>query len=893
MTEPTTTAEPTVGGLRVNGRVDPVGLGDSDPLLGWEVRGPAHQSAYELRFAASAKDLLQDRPSHRTGRIESTRQHGVETGLAPLTSRQRVAWQVRVWAGDAVSDWSRVATWEMGLLGRGDWSAHWIEHPTYAHTDPDGEPLPLPVFARRFDAPGRLRRAVLHVTGLGMYAATINGEPVGEAVLEPGQSSYAEEVHYRTHDVTHLTRPGANVVGIETGSGAYQRVPTPGRYHFGGDLEVHGPPGRPKVLAQLELELADGSRTVIATDETWRSALGPTVYSSWWAGEAYDARRSAFSPRADVDPEADGWVAARRCTLSGSTVPATTTALVPDPRPPVTVVRRIQPVAMWQVGEAWVLDFGANRSGWPAVEMAMEAGRTVTLTPAEALHPDGRIDTGSTGVVDGAAEVISYSYTCAGGSTERWWPRFTYSGFRYLRVDGLPSAPGESSVAMLELYASNPRAAEFSSSNPVLRELFRITRRSVTSNMMSVLTDCPNREKGPYTGDNLHNIDALLTLFDMSAYQPQQVANMATSQRKADDEHPGLIANIAPEFHRVRPTPLHYPQGTIQFLDEINWGSAIVRVPRELHLAYGDTRSMRRFYPAMVAWMDYQARNWADHDGNIPGLGDWSALDNTTPLQLPIVAGYRSAAAIMAETAQVLGLDGDVQEYRLLAEELAAEFNRRFRHTAEDGTVFYGSNSQASNAMALEAGLVAEEDRAGVLQHLVSAVRSSGNHITTGSVALGPLFRALQDADRDDVILDMVTTPTPPGYGHLVAQGYTTLPEDLAGGSSLGGSLNHHFLGQVADWLVRRVAGIRQAPGSRGYRDVLIAPAHLPGLASAGGSYRTPFGWVRVKWDRTDADLELGVEVPSGVRALIVPPGSRAGTIPVSPGRHVMRLPIG
>ena len=222
-------------------------------------------------------------------------------------------------------------------------------------------------------------------------------------------------------------------------------------------------------------------------------------------------------------------------------------------------------------------------------------------------------------------------------------------------------------------------------------------------------------------------------------------------------------AALAPGFHRI----------TIQFLDEINWGSAIVRVPRELHLAYGDPRSMRRFYPAMVAWMDYQARNWADHDGNIPGLGDWSALDNTTPLQLPIVAGYRSAAAIMAETAQVLGLDGDVQEYRLLAEELAAEFNRRFRHTAEDGTVFYGSNSQASNAMALEAGLVAEEDRAGVLQHLVSAVRSSGNHITTGSVALGPLFRALQDADRDDVILDMVTTPTPPGYGHLVAQACT------------------------------------------------------------------------------------------------------------------------
>jgi alpha-L-rhamnosidase len=482
--------------------------------------------------------------------------------------------------------------------------------------------------------------------------------------------------------------------------------------------------------------------------------------------------------------------------------------------------------------------------------------------------------------VRNTTDTIAYRYTSAGGHHETWHPQFTYSGFRYVRIDGLQHAPDPGTATMLVVHAANPRASSFSSSSPLLTQIHDMTVRSIESNMMSVLTDCPDREKGPYTGDNLHNIDALLTDFDLSAYEPQLVRNMATAQRKAGDESPGLIANIAPEFHRVAPVKLNFPQGVIEFLDEVNWGGAVIRIPWKLYTTYGDSQTMSRYYDSMVRWLDYEAANRAANNGDIPGLGDWSANDNTTPMQLAIYAGYYSAADEMSKIAAVLHKTADVAKYRDLATELAATFTTRFRHTDATG-VYYGSDSEASNAMALDAGLVPAADRSAVLDRLVASVRRSGNHITTGSVALGPLFRALQAGGRDDVLYDMVVNRTSPGYGYLVDSGHTTLSESLDG----SGSQNHHFLGQVDNWFVSGLAGIQQAPGSVGYRHLEIAPAVVGDLTHVNGSYQTPYGQVTSSWRKTASGrITLDVTIPSGTTATVRLPGG--GAVHADAGQH-------
>ncbi|MET7945112.1 alpha-L-rhamnosidase C-terminal domain-containing protein [Streptomyces sp. NPDC005302] len=240
---------------------------------------------------------------------------------------------------------------------------------------------------------------------------------------------------------------------------------------------------------------------------------------------------------------------------------------------------------------------------------------------------------------------------------------------------------------------------------------------------------------------------------------------------------------------------------------------------------------------------------------------------------MPIIAGYYTAANDMAKIAKVLGKKADQHTYTALAAQLADEFTTRFRHQDTTG-VYYGSDSETSNAMALDAGLVPADDQPQVLARLVASVRTAGNHITSGSVGLGPLFRALQAGGRDDVIYDMAVNPTSPGYGYLVNNGYTTLPESLDG----SGSQNHHFLGQIDSWLIKGLAGIGQSAGSVAYRNLDISPAVVGDLTHASGSYDTPQGTVTSAWHKDSRGrLTLKVTIPAGSTATVHVPAT-AGT---------------
>jgi hypothetical protein len=866
--------------LRTEHMVNPIGIGEVNPLLMWQVRGAARVKAYEIRVARAPAELGQGKLLWDSGRVTWKGFGAAYISQVKLTSRERAAWQVRVWDGhNHASPWSTPATFEMGLLSPNDWSARWIENSEYRYTQADGSVIPLPIFAKAFRISGPVSRARLYITGLGMYSARLNGRPFTKDVLEPGQTTYGSEVDYRTYDVTAQLRSGDNTLRIDTGSGAYQRVPTPGRYFFGGFFEEAHPYGTPKVIAQLEITYANGRRETVATDGSWRAALGPTTFSSWWSGEEYDARR-------ELDLGAKGkagisWTQASIVKLSATTTPTDSTLLRAEPRPPVRIVESAQPISIRAISNgAYILDFGANRSGLPRIHVSAKAGTEITMIPAEKLNANGSIDISSTGARVG--KQIAYRYTAAGGGPEDWHAQFTYNGFRYLEVDGLLQTPDKTTVTVDVIHATNPSASEFTSSNPLLQSIRAMALRAIQSNMMSVLTDCPGREKGPYTGDNLQNLDALLTDFDMSAYEPQLVRNMATAQRKPGDVDPGLIANIAPEFHRVNGRMINRPGGAIEFLDEVNWGGAVIRIPWRLYEVYGDTRTMARYYDNMVAWLNYEATNREQHNGDIPGLGDWLADDRSTPMLLPILAGYYTAASDMAKIATVLGKTDDEAKYMSLAEGLAKDFNNRFRHVDNEG-VYYGSDSETSDAMALDAGLVAPSERAQVVKRLVGSIRHAGNHITAGSVGLGPLFRALETAGRNDVLYEMVVNPTAPGYGYLARAGYTSLPENLNG----GGSQNHHFLAEVDAWLISGLAGIRQAPDSIAYQKVIIAPAVVSELTQVSGAYATPMGQIRSTWRKFGPHgLRMEVELSPGTTAEVHVPLIRGQSVEaVSEGR--------
>ena len=504
---------------------------------------------------------------------------------------------------------------------------------------------------------------------------------------------------------------------------------------------------------------------------------------------------------------------------------------------------------------AYVLDFGVNESGLPKITISGPAGTKISMIPAETVNANGTVNVSSTGA--SATSQILYNYTLSGVGTETWHSQFTYNGFRYLQVSGLTSPPTPSTITTLVTYASNAPTASFSTSSSLLNSIYAITQRALESNMESVFTDCPDREKGPYTGDNLHNIDTILTLYDVQAFEGQMVANMTTAQRPVpfNSASAGMIANIAPEYHFVPPSV---------WLDEPNWGGAVIMIPWNLYQVYGDTKVMTANYSTMVKWLNWEATTKAAHGGNIVGLGDWSAAQSTTA-QAIIDYGYYRGANTMAKIAQLLGNAADAATYSALATSLATEYNTKYLHTDASGNAWYANNTEASNAAALDAGLVPAQYHQAVVNSLVAAVVAYGYRIGTGSVAIGPLFRQLHAAGRDDIIYQMVVNPASPGYAYLVNSGHTTLSEALDG----SGSQNHQFLGEVDSWFVHGLAGIQQATDSIGYKSLLIKPAVVGDLASASGSYTTPAGDVTSAWTHVGKGISLNVSVPDNVTATV------------------------
>src|SRR3954447_8157783 len=334
-------ADALVRDLRVDTQTNPIGVGDARPNLSWRL-SDGRQTAYQIQVASSPWRL--HRPDvWDSGKVRSSDSSNIAYAGTPLHSRQALVWRVRVWDGrNHMSGWSAPARWEMALLSNRDWTAKWIEDPDYTYATND-VPNPLPIFARPFDLSRNVVKARLYMTGLGQYAAKMNGVPVGRAVLEPGQTSYYAEVNYRTYDVTSLLKSGANLLGVETGSGAYQRVITGGRYFFQNNpAPVYG---TPKVIAELDLTYADGTTERINSDTSWKTQLGPTTFSAWRAGEDYDARRQPTDWTV-ASTLSGTWRDASLVNLTTTTTPTDTTPLIADQRPPVTVQREAHPVSI-------------------------------------------------------------------------------------------------------------------------------------------------------------------------------------------------------------------------------------------------------------------------------------------------------------------------------------------------------------------------------------------------------------------------------------------------------------------------------------------------------------------------------------------------------------------
>ncbi|MDQ8179604.1 family 78 glycoside hydrolase catalytic domain [Pelagicoccus sp. SDUM812005] len=859
-------AAPAATSLRVGPLLEnPIGYGERDLQFSWQLP-EGRQIAWEVRCSSSAEDLPGKADLWSSGRRDSDQSLFVDYEGAVLDSRDQLYWTVRYWnEANEVSPWAPVSKVELGLLHATDWEGQWISHRDH----PAGEAWYAPHFRKDFQVGKSLKQARLYFAAEGIVDFSINGQAVSDHYFAPGWPDYRKRRLARVVDVTSLLERGENAIGAVLADGWFS-----GTLLFS-KRDRNG--GVPALLCQLELSYEDGSRYVLASDGSWKVATGPVVSADFYDGERYDARLELGAwDEAGYDASGWGWPQAREVDRE---LPINSYA-----GPAVKVVERIAPVSWSRSATGSIVyDFGVNLVGVPRIALPLREGQQIELKFAEALDPDG-----SPHYENLRSAEATDRYVAASSGLAEWSPRFSFHGYRYLELIGMPEelAPQADWVESLVLSSEVPSTGEFSSSVDDWNQLQRNIRRSQLGNFLEVPTDCPQRnERLGWTGD--------IQVFGPTAsFNYQSLAFLEKWCRDLRDGQyaSGKIPDVAPDvMERVRPT------GTPA------WGDAIAIVPWDMYQKYGYKKILRDNYQSMIAWVAYYDLETAANDGLWIdyGYSDWlqpfqenteRPLRGDTSRSLLGTAYYARSAAILAWTAEALGESHDATLFAKRAEAVRDRFAEAFFEGGILKPREDGQPTQTAYLLALAFDLLPEEDRPvalGELERLI--VEEAGGHLRTGFVGTALICRTLTRFGRSDLAYEVALKEEYPSWIYSIRQGATSIwerwnsysQEEGFNGAKMN-SLNHYAYGAVGQWLYESVAGLSEA--APGYRKLRVAPQVGGGLSSASAKLDTPYGLAESSWEVKEGRFSLLVRVPPNTSASVELPDG--GSREVGPGEH-------
>lgn len=692
-----------------------------------------------------------------------------------------------------------------------------------------------------FDLTAAPRRARLYIAALGAHDMRLNGRPVSDERLQSESTDFRKTILYRTYDVTGLLRAGPNVLAGLVGDGWYASYMAPvGRYPFG--------PAPRRLLAQLEIEEPDGAIRVVTTGPGWRMTPSPIVRSELYNGETYDARLE--QPGWDAPGYDDAsWTP---CWLAEKPLGQ----LVSQVSPPIRVTRTLKPksIATPRPGCA-VVDFGQNFAGLAKLFVKGPRGATVTMRFAEILNSDGMVDQSNL-----RAARATDTYILRGDPAgETYLPFFTFHGFRYLEITGLPGP--EWSVEGHVIGTDLPETGMLRIDSPTVQQLWLNTLWSQRSNFLAIPTDCPQRdERLGWTGDAQVFWDAAAFNMDVGAFTRRWLRDLRDAQ---------TFKGAYPIFAPTVDSPPGASPG---------WSDAGIMLPWICWRRYGDTALVVEHWDSMVRQIDGILADNPDLIWRVvmgANFGDWLALDaknpmdETTPKALVATAMLKRSLDQIADLGEAIGKNEEAARFRRLSTDVAAAFRREF--VAADGTV--GNGSHTSYILAIRLGLLTDPQKAVAGRLLAADIRRRGTLLSTGFLGTPLSLDALADVGEGALVYDLLLRTDFPSWGYMVARGATTIWERWNGdtGDVAMNSFNHYALGAVVGFLYRRIAGIEEMePGFARFR---IAPLFDPRVPSASVDYDSIRGRISVQW-RFDprGALTLEASVPANTEAEIILP---------------------
>ncbi|GAA0610570.1 family 78 glycoside hydrolase catalytic domain [Kribbella sandramycini] len=708
----------------------------------------------------------------------------------------------------------------------------------------------LPLFRKEVQLNKTVARARLHASAQGVYELRLNGAKVGDHYLAPGWTDYRLRIQSQTYDVTSLLRSGANVIGAEVAKGWFAgRLAHVSGNRYGANTAVS---------AQLRVTYTDGSTEVFGTDSSWRTAQGATRAADLIDGEAYDARQA----RAGWDQpgyDASGW---------GPVVlrPSVTSRLVPQTDQPVRVTQeRTATSVPSSTPGTYVYDLGQNMVGVSRITLTGTPGTSVRIRYAEVLR-HGKFYTDN---LRTARSTDHYTFATSGPET--FQARFTFHGFRYIEISGLPSAPPASAVKGIVLGTDAPSTSQFSTDSAMVNQLHSNITWGQRGNFLSIPTDTPARdEKLGWTGDI--NVFARTAVYnqDSQAFLTKWLRDLRTEQQW----NPGN-PNLHGAYPSVAPT---VPEAIDGGLGNAGWMDAGIHVPWTLWQAYGDTAIIDEHYWSMALYADYLERT---DDGFIRHGGmynDWLNLDAApgTPAELVGTAFYAKSIRELSQMATATGRTADATRYQQLYESIKAAYIAKF--VRADGRV--EGDTQTGYILSITNDLVPADRSAALHGRFVDAIQRAGTSLTVGFLGVDGLLPALTKIGRADLAYELLLKTTKPSWGFEVAMGATTIWErwdSMDENGEVGpvgmNSFNHYAYGAVGEWMYRTLAGV--SAETPGYRKALIAPVLGTGIGAADLRHGTPYGEIRSHWTRlASGGVRLDVRVPGNTTATVRIPAS-------------------
>lgn len=860
--------------LKCEGLSNPLAVDSVAPRLSWilnSLQRGLSQSAYQVLVASSSDKIAADQADiWDSGKVTGGDSINIVYGGSALKSGQACHWKVRVWdRHNTESAWSQPAVWEMAPRTQ-DWAAKWLndgksnpanEADFYRHD-------PAPLFRKEFSIDKPLRSARLHITGLGYYEASLNGQRIGDHMLDPGWTAYGKRILYSTYDLTSELKLGANCLGVMVGNGWYNPLPLRMWGHL--NLREHLPAGRPRFIAQLNLEYENGDTQIVTSDTTWKTAPGPIRFNSVYLGEVYDARLELPGWDRAGFPDSN-WQAA-------SIAPEVVGRLQPQSQPPIRMKEHIATVRITEPQPGtFIHDLGQNFSGTIALGLTPPLpppGTKIVLRYGELLNADGTLNplTSTCGQIKGRAsetnstqgpppvawQTDTYITRSDANAAETYTPRFTFHGFRFVEVTVIPvdetarSSFGPITITGVRLNSDVPDAGSFSCSNDLFNQIQQMCRRTFLANIFSVQSDCPHRERFGYGGDIVATSDTFMLNFDMSRFYAKTVSDFSDAARPD-----GLIPDTAPFVG------IHYCG--------VGWAMAHPLLLTQLRRNYGDDRVVAEHYDVAKRWLVRVAETYPD--GIVTrGLSDHEGLESA-PEPLMVTPLYVQSAKLLAGLARSLGRDEDVVKFESIARTATTAYQRKYSSTFEPGAT--PESTQASLAFALYSDLVPTEKQPVVLQSLVDNIQTKRQgKLATGILGTKFMLEVLSRSGRADLAYNIVNRKDFPGWGWMLENGATTLWEHWELDRNTF-SHSHPMFGSVSQWFFNSLGGIRPAPDAIGFNAIIIRPQPVSGLDWVRASHQTVRGQIVSNWRRENHHLFMDIQIPIGATALVYLPATR------------------